>query len=205
MGDVIEFRQTQKMGKMPPRRVPNATVRSREYLKPAEVEAMMDAAKGTGRHGRRDAALILLAYRHALRVSELVGIRRDQVDLEQGTLHVNRLKNGTPAVHPLRGPEVRALRQLFRDYPDAPYLFISERNAPLTTSTIRKIVARAGKLAGIGFPVHPHQLRHAAGYYLASRGIDTRAIQQYLGHRNIASSVVYTDLAPGRFKDFWKD
>lgn len=75
----------------------------------------------------------------------------------------------------------------------------------MTTATARKIVARAGALAGVGFPVHPHMLRHATGYYLASKGQDTRVIQAYLGHRNIQHTVRYTGPSSERFKDFWKD
>jgi type 1 fimbriae regulatory protein FimB/type 1 fimbriae regulatory protein FimE len=193
------------MGKSPPRRVLNSERRSREYLSPAEVDAMICAAKTAGRYGHRDATLILLTYRHAGRVSEVIAWRRDQVDLVQGVLHVNRLKNGTPSVHPLRGPEIRALRKLFRDYPDSPYVFSSERKGPLTAAAVRKIVSRAGELADIGFPVHPHMLRHATGYYLASKGQDTRAIQAYMGHKNIQHTVRYTELSPERFKDFWRD
>jgi type 1 fimbriae regulatory protein FimB/type 1 fimbriae regulatory protein FimE len=193
------------MGKLPPKRVPNDSVSSREYLTPAEVEKMLEAARGLGRHGRRDEALILLSYRHGLRVGELVALRWDQVDLTAGTLHVNRIKNGTPGVHPLRGPEIRALRQLRRDYSETPYLFCSERKGPITTATVRKIVARAGLLSGLTFGVHPHMLRHVAGFYLASQGQDTRAIQGYLGHRAITSTAVYTALSPGRFASFWKD
>ncbi|OGP71647.1 MAG: integrase [Deltaproteobacteria bacterium RBG_16_50_11] len=205
MGDVIDLRQTSKMGKLPPRRIPNSELRSREYLTPAEVDAMIGAAKKTGRHGHRDATLILLAYRHAARVSEVVSWRRDQVDLEQGVLHVNRMKNGTPSVHPLRGPEIRALRKLFREYPDCPYVFATERKGPMTAATVRKMIRRAGAEAGIGFPVHPHMLRHATGYYLASKGHDTRSIQAYMGHKNIQHTVRYTELSPDRFKSFWKD
>lgn len=205
MGRVIKLSQPPKMGKLPPKRAPNSERRSREYLTPAEIEAMIAAAKNTGRYGHRDATLILLAYRHAARVSELVSWRRDQVDLEQGLLHVNRLKNGTPSVHPLRGPEIRALRKLFREYPESPYVFSTERGGPMTTATARKIIGRAGELAGIEFPVHPHMLRHATGYYLASKGQDTRAIQAYMGHKNIQHTVRYTELSPERFKDFWKD
>lgn len=208
MGTVSQLRQPSKTGKLPnapPRRVTNASLRSREYLTPAEVDAMAAAAKGAGRHGHRDATMILLAYRHALRVSDLVGLRWDQVDLEQGSLHVTRLKNGTPSVHPLRGPEQRALRQLGRDYPESPYIFASERKGPIAAATVRKLVARAGVLAEIGFPVHPHQLRHACGFYLASKGQDTRAIQAYIGHRNIQHTVLYMELSADRFKNFWKD
>ena len=127
------------------------------------------------------------------------------VDLSHGRLHVNRLKDGVPSVHPLRGPEIRALRRLRREYPDSPYVFVTERRGPLTDAAVRKIVARAGENAGIGFPVHPHMLRHATGYKLANDGHDTRAIQQYLGHKNIQHTVRYTELSPTRFRDFWKD
>jgi len=205
MGRLIQLPQPSKMGKLPPRRVPNSERRTREYLSPSEVEAMITAAKTAGRHGHRDATILLLAYRHAARVSELVSWRRDQVDLEQGLLHVNRLKSGTPSVHPLRGPEIRALRKLFREYPDSPYIFSTERKGPMTAAVVRKIVARAGELAGLAFPVHPHMLRHATGYYLASKGQDTRAIQAYMGHKNIQHTVRYTELSPDRFKNFWKD
>jgi type 1 fimbriae regulatory protein FimB/type 1 fimbriae regulatory protein FimE len=192
-------------GKVPPRRRKNTEVRSREYLTPDEVERLMDAAGKIGRHRHRDRTLVLIAYRHALRVSELVALRWDQVDLKQGLLHVNRAKNGSSSTHPLRGPEIRALRRLQRDYPETPYVFVTERKSPLTTSSVRKIIARAGQKAGIGFPVHPHMLRHACGFKLANDGQDTRAIQHYLGHKNIQHTVRYTELAADRFNGFWRD
>jgi type 1 fimbriae regulatory protein FimB/type 1 fimbriae regulatory protein FimE len=188
-----------------PQRKANTAYRSREYLTDTEVAALMKAAVCVGRHGARDAALILIAYRHGLRVSELASLRWDQVDLPQGLLHVVRCKNGIASVHPLRGPELRTLRRLQRDYPHTAYIFVSERKAPLTVDAIRKIVNRAGREAGIEFQVHPHMLRHATGYKLANDGQDTRAIQQYLGHRNIQNTTRYTELAPDRFKDFWRD
>lgn len=183
----------------------NADYRNREYLSEQEVNAVIAAATHVGRHGLRDATLILIAYRHGLRVSELVALRWDQVDLAQGLVHIARRKNGVPSVHPLRGPEMRALRRLQRDYPETPYVFVSERKAPLTPDAVRKIVTRAGQQAGIEFPIHPHMLRHATGCKLANDGQDTRAIQHYLGHRNIQHTMRYTELAPDRFKDFWKD
>ena len=189
----------------PPRKPRNSERRSREYLTPAEVERLMKAAEGLGRHGHRDATMLLLAYRHGLRVSELCSLRWAQVDLGQSLLHVHRLKNGVPSTHPLRGPEVGALRRLQGDHQDSAYVFMSERHGPLTDSTVRKFMARAGKAAGLGFPVHPHMLRHAAGYKLVNDGQDTRAIQHYLGHSNITHTVRYTDLSPDRFKDFWRD
>ena len=189
----------------PPRKRPNAERRSREFLSPTEMDKLVQAAQGVGRHGHRDATMILVAYRHALRVSELIALRWDQIDLAQGLMHVNRRKNGTPSTHPIRGPELRALRRLQRQYPGCSYVFNGERQGPLTDSSIRKIVARAGRAAHIEFPVHPHMLRHAAGYKLANDGQDTRAIQHYLGHKNISHTVRYTELSPERFKDFWKD
>ena len=211
MSNVIALRSNSRrrtntvIGKVPPRRKRNAEVRSREYLTTDEVDQLMAAAGSIGRHRHRDRTLVLLAYRHGLRVSELVSLRWDQVDLKQGHLHVTRLKNGTPSTHPIRGPEIRALRRLKREYPDTPYLFVTERGGPLTASTVRKLVARAGREAGIPFAVHPHMLRHALGYKLANDGHDTRAIQHYLGHRNIQHTVRYTELSPDRFNGFWAD
>jgi type 1 fimbriae regulatory protein FimE len=177
----------------------------REYLRPDEVDAMVQAARTSGRHRVRDAAIILLMFRHGLRTAELVALRWHQVDLKTGYLDVHRVKRGHDAKHPLRGPQLRLLRELQRLYPDSPYVFVSERKAPLSPRSIREIVARAGKLAGLPFVPHPHQLRHACGYYLASHGHDTRAIQDYLGHKNIQHTVRYTEMAPHRFESFWMD
>jgi integrase len=190
----------------PPRRLSNATLRSREHLTPDEVERLVTTAGRRGRYGHRDSTLLMLAYRHGLRVGELVALRWEQVDLTGGLLHFTRLKRGLPSTHPLRGPEIRALRRLQREQCSAsPYVFATERRGPLTTAAVRKLVTRIGQAAGFPFPVHPHMLRHACGFKLANEGHDTRAIQQYLGHRNIAHTVRYTELTPGRFKDFWKD
>jgi len=190
---------------IPPRRQSNLDRRTREYLTPAEVEKVLQASGKVGRHGARDRTLILLAYRHALRVSELVNLRWEQIDLKGGLAHVTRLKRGIPSTQPIRGPELRALRELRRDYPESPYLFVTERGGPMTPATARKLIARAGELAKLPFPIHPHMLRHSAGYKLANEGHDTRSIQQYLGHRNITHTVRYTELSPDRFKNFWKD
>ena len=202
--NVIPLSQTSFSGKLP-KKPRNQDVRSREYLTEKEVNQLMTAAKGMGRHGHRDATLILIGYRHALRVSELVSLRWDQVDLGTGLLHVVRRKNGVDSTHPLRGPEIRALKRLQRDYPDTPYVFVTERGGPLTDSTFRKLVARAGLKAKIKFPVHPHMLRHGCGFKLANDGQDTRAIQHYMGHKNIQHTVRYTELAADRFNSFWED
>jgi len=189
----------------PPRRKKNTEVRSREYLTSQEVDALIKAAGNVGRHKHRDKTLILVMHRHGLRVSEAVSLRWDMVDLKEGLLHVTRVKNGTPSTHPLRGVELRALRRLKSDYPDTPYVFVTERKSSLTTSTVRKLVARAGVRAGLELSTHPHMLRHSTGFYLANKGHDTRSIQHYLGHKNINHTVRYTELASDRFNDFWND
>lgn len=195
-----------KAGPMPPPRRAYAEIRSREYLTPAEVEKLLQAAQKRGRYGQRDAAIILLAYRHGLRVSELVSLRWEQVDLKAGLLHVRRAKNGMPSVHPMQGDELRALRQLLRDWPEnGGFVFVSERGGPLSTAGVRKMIARAGEESRLPFPVHPHMLRHACGFKLANDGHDTRALQLYLGHKNIQHTVRYTELSPARFKNFWRD
>ncbi len=189
----------------PPKRIKNSEKRSREYLTPNEIEQLIAAAKKSGRYGYRDSAMILMAYRHGLRVSELIALKWSQIDLKQGLLHVTRLKNGVATTHPLFGPELRALRILRHTYPNSDYVFMTERKAPITDSTFRKMLARAGKEAKIGISVHPHMLRHSTGFKLANDGQDTRSIQHYLGHKNIQHTVRYTDLSPVRFKGFWKD
>lgn len=187
-----------------PLRRPNAALRSREHLTPAEVERLIEAARA-GRWGHRDATMILLAYRHGLRAAELTDLRWDQVDFQGAVLHVRRVKRGTPATHPLSGIELRALRRLQRESDASPFVFVSERGAPFTTSGFAKLIRRAAEKAGLEIKAHPHMLRHAAGYKLANDGVDTRTLQAYLGHRNIQHTVRYTELAPGRFKGLWAD
>ena len=187
-----------------PRRPPNADLRTREYLTEAEVERLTQAAKDN-RWGHRDATMILVAYRHGLRASELVDLRWEQVEFKSGTLHVRRAKKGTPSTHPILGDELRALRRLQREQePKSPFVFTSERGAPFTTAGFARMVERVGTGANLTFKVHPHMLRHACGYKLANDGHDTRALQAYLGHRNIQHTVRYTELSPTRFKSFWQ-
>jgi integrase len=148
--------------------------------------------------------MILLAFRHGLRAAELVALEWSQADFTAAVLHIRRVKRGTPATHPLRGDELRALRRLQRESVASPFVFTSERGAPFSTAGFAKMVERAGAAAGFAFKAHPHMLRHACGFALANAGHDTRSLQAYLGHRNIQHTVRYTELAPDRFKDFWR-
>src|SRR5215470_14463810 len=187
-----------------PRRRPNADLRTREYLTEAEVERLLRATR-SNRWAHRDATMILVAYRHGLRASELTDLRWDQIDFTTATLHVRRVKQGSPSTHPILGDELRSLRRLQREQePKSPFVFTSERGSPFTTAGFARMVERAGMEAKFGFKAHPHMLRHACGFALASKGHDTRALQAYLGHKNIQHTVLYTELSPTRFKNFWR-
>jgi integrase len=192
---------TDKRTVMPIRR-PNSEIRPREHLTEREVEKLIAAAKGN-RHRYRDAAMILICFRHGLRASELCELQWSDAEFETATLHLRRAKGGTPGTHPLLGDELRALRALKRDA-KSPFMFVSERDAPFSVSGLQKMIERAGVQAKMPFKVHPHMLRHATGYVLANKGTDTRTLQSYLGHRSIQSTVRYTELAPDRFKNLWR-
>ena len=197
-------RPTTEKRTVTPRRRPNAELRTREHLTEREVERLIEAAKAN-RHGHRDATMVLLAYRHGLRASELVDLRWDQVDFNRAVLHVRRVKQGTPATHPLTGLEMRALRKLQRESDASPFVFVSERGAPFSTAGFARMLERLAEAARVEIKVHPHMLRHACGFKLANDGVDTRALQAYLGHKSIQHTVRYTELAPTRFKNFWRD
>jgi site-specific recombinase XerD len=200
---VVRLRDALK--RQTPLRRPNRDLRTREHLTEREVEKLVEAAR-SNRNGHRDATMILIAYRHGLRASELVDLRWDQISFSGAVLHVRRRKAGTPATHPLTGLELRALRRLKREQqPMSQFVFVSERGAPLSTEGFSRLLQRAAVAAGLMIKVHPHMLRHACGFKLANDGVDTRALQAYLGHKNIQHTVRYTELAPGRFKGFWKD
>jgi type 1 fimbriae regulatory protein FimB/type 1 fimbriae regulatory protein FimE len=179
-------------------------LRTREHLTPAEVEGLIEAA-GKNRQGQRDALMVLLTYRHGLRAAEVVDLRWEQIDFKTASLHVRRVKNGTPSTHPLTGRELRELRRHQRESAKSPFVFVSERGAPLSAPGFSRMIERAGVAADLGIKAHAHMLRHACGYKLANDGIDTRALQAYLGHRNIQNTTRYTALAPDRFKGFWRD
>ena len=208
MGQVIELARrrkrapSNKLRNVSPGRRKNVDLRTREYLTPDEVSALVKHAGSVGRHMTRDRTLILTLYRHGLRVSEAISLKWDQVDFKRAEMHVRRLKGGTPAVHPIKGDELRLLRKLKREY-SSRFIFASDRGTPLSRSAVAAIVKRAAEYAEVGLAVHPHMLRHACGYYLANKNVDTRTIQAYLGHRSIQHTVRYTELAPGRFSDLW--
>ena len=188
-----------------PNTVNSSVERTREYLTVKEVEDLMAAARKSSRYGHRDATMILIAYRHGRRASEICDLQWHQVELNGGRLHVRRSKRGTPSVHPIQGDELRALRRLQREQPPCPYVFTSERGGPIAPKSFHTLIMRLGERASMPIPIHPHMLRHGCGYALANACHDTRSIQAWMGHKNIQHTVRYTELAPDRVKGFWRD
>jgi integrase len=159
----------------------------RRYFTEAELGKLISAAR-KGRHGQRDATLILLMARHGLRVSESVDLEWDQIDFTRAHLHVRRLKGGIASVH----------RQT-----EGAFVFASERGGPMTRSNVSKMIESAGQRARLPY-AHPHMLRHTCGRLLADAGHDTRRLQLRLGHADIKHTAHYSELSAKPFKDFWK-
>jgi type 1 fimbriae regulatory protein FimB/type 1 fimbriae regulatory protein FimE len=185
-----------------PNRKANDAVRTRSHLTEAEVTKLLKVAK-QGRYGQRDHLMILMAFRHGLRVSNLCDLPWSDIEFRRGTLHVRRLKGSKDSTHYLEADEPRPLKALYKAS-ESPYVFTSERGGPMSPAGFRKQLVRWGEKAKLGFPIHPHMLRHACGYALANRGMDTRSLQAYLGHASITHTVRYTEMSPTRFKGIWK-
>jgi type 1 fimbriae regulatory protein FimB/type 1 fimbriae regulatory protein FimE len=172
----------------------------RDYLTEAEVEQLIRAAAND-----RDAMMILIAYRHGLRVSELVALQWRQIDLKAGRLSVWRLKGSDNSVHPLSGREIRGLRKLQRQQAvGSRFVFLTNRDAPMTRNGFFKLLAKAAETAGIE-DVHPHLLRHGTGFKLVNQGLDTLSLAAYLGHRNVQNTKRYAKMNATRFDGLWKD
>jgi integrase len=191
---------------MPNRRA-NDQLRGRFHLTEAEITQLKATALRVNLYGFRDATMISLAFRSCLRVGELVTLTWDAVSFEEGTIHIRRLKGSDPSTHKIEGDMLRAFRRLKREQkPPSPFIFTSERGAPLSAAAFRKMLARLGVEAGIGFPVNCHMLRHGGLTKLAGDGHDAITLAAYAGHRQLQNLQRYIRLSPEKFKDFrWKN
>ena len=217
MGEVLNFPSRRKSRQQKSKKVkpqtqkgtsPNkgyeATGRTREYLNQSEIDQLLAKTKSTGQKGRRhrNYCIILMMFRHGLRVSEAADLRWSDLDFSEGTILVRRLKGSRTATHYLNGDETRALRRLQRESVKTPYIFVDSQGKPLADTAIASMIRRLGD-GLFGFPIHSHMLRHSCGHALAMKGIDTRALQHYLGHVDIRHTTRYTELSPVRFRNIW--
>ncbi|MGG6266217.1 tyrosine-type recombinase/integrase [Leptolyngbya sp. AN03gr2] len=179
-----------------------ATGRSREHLTPQEMDVLLSAAKKSGRNSHRNFTMILLIYRHGLRVEECSDLQWCNISFEDGTIYIRRCKGSESGTHPLSGDELRALRKLQRESAKSAFVFVTSKGTPIKKTAIAAMIKRLGE-GLFEFPIHAHMLRHACGYYLANKGIDLRRIQEYLGHKNIQNTVRYTALSATKFRGLW--
>jgi site-specific recombinase XerD len=163
------------------------------YMSQDDVRALLRAA----RRCPRDFAMPLIMYPHGLRASEVALLRRDDADLERGRLRVRRVKDGDGGEHPLAADEVRVLRRYLRARRDAdPALFRSRKGGPVTRTQVFRILRGLSAAAGVAVEkAHPHALHHSAGVHRAAAGVDLRLSQDWLEHRNIRNTVIYTRIS----------
>lgn len=183
-------------------------MKNRKYLTNKEVENLL-AASLRGIYGVRNYCMIYMAFTHGLRASELCNLKLSDVDLEGRTIYIFRLKNGLSTTHPLRDKEIEMLKRWIKLRSEfkgsgSEWLFLSDKGVNISRKRIYSLIVELGVQAKILVKVHPHMLRHSCGFALAEQGVDTRLIQDYLGHRNIQHTVIYTASNSARFLKLWK-
>ncbi|MTD29415.1 tyrosine-type DNA invertase [Erwinia sorbitola] len=183
-------------------------MKKRKFLTQEEITRLLKASR-LGTFPRRDECFIKMCFIHGFRVSELCNLTFSDINLEDCVIHVNRLKNGLKTTHPLIESEIILLRKWLKERQnwrgaDAPWIFLSQKGGQLSRQQVYKMLRSYGIKAGISITLSPHMLRHSCGYALANKGADTRLIQDYLGHRNIQHTVLYTSSNPERFIGVWQ-
>ena len=181
----------------------SAAGKSRRYLLPQEIDRLLAAAREEGTYAQRNYTMLLLCYRHGLRLKEIIDLRWNMIDLKNKTLRVVRIGGKKKSVHPLRPDEVQALRQLKNDFPKTAYVFISRFGSRLSERSISRVFVQLGRAAKLKPRVAPSVLRRSAGRALVNAGHNLLAIQQYLGHRDISQVLDYLELPANPYKDFW--
>lgn len=181
--------------------------KERNYLTDSEAEALLKATKET-RNPERDHAMMLLALRHGLRVSELISVRLSDIDLEGCTIYVRRLKGSVSNEHMLDADEIRALRKWLQVRKQnigcqSEWLFLSERGDQFSRFSINSLVKMLTKRASIQIKAHPHTLRHTTGRHLAKIGTNAFQIQRQLGHRSFSNTLQYVDISDVPLQRNW--
>lgn len=179
----------------------------RKHLTTFEIERILKETMH-GANYERNYCLLLMCFLHGARVSEIISWKLSDIDFEAGHIYIKRLKNGFSTIHPLIEREKKALRAWMEvrkgsEVDKNDYLFISKKGKPISRQQVYLLLKKYGKMASLNIQAHPHMLRHSCGYALADRWIDTRLIQDYLGHKNIRHTVIYTASNPERFKNVW--
>ncbi|EPM0702071.1 tyrosine-type DNA invertase [Klebsiella aerogenes] len=185
----------------------NSDIKKRNFLTQNEIESLLNAAN-SGPHAARNYCLTLLCFIHGFRASEICRLRISDIDLRSKCIYIHRLKKGFSTTHPLLNKEIQALKRwldIRDEYPQSTseWLFLSRKGNPLSRQQFYQIISASGDQTGLPLEIHPHMLRHSCGFALANMGIDTRLIQDYLGHRNIRHTVWYTASNAGRFYGIW--
>ncbi|UWA56353.1 tyrosine-type DNA invertase [Klebsiella aerogenes] len=185
----------------------NSDIKKRNFLTQNEIESLLNAAN-SGPHAARNYCLTLLCFIHGFRASEICRLRISDIYLRSKCIYIHRLKKGFSTTHPLLNKEIQALKRwldIRDEYPQSTseWLFLSRKGNPLSRQQFYQIISASGDQAGLPLEIHPHMLRHSCGFALANMGIDTRLIQDYLGHRNIRHTVWYTASNAGRFYGIW--
>ncbi|MFZ5177028.1 tyrosine-type DNA invertase [Enterobacter kobei] len=184
-------------------------MKDRLYLTRPEVQLLIQATRNSCNQ-QRDCCMITFGYVHGLRVSELTGLKTDDIDFNGNCVHIRRLKGGFSTIHPITHLEKKALAEWMAVRSryvseESPWLFLTRKGSRMTRQQFYKLLGRYGKKSGLSIRPHPHMLRHGCGYALADQGMDTRLIQDYLGHKNIRHTVHYTAGNAARFSAAWKD
>ena len=179
----------------------------RKYLTKYEIEKLLESAN-KGMNAERNHCMILMAYRHGLRISELLSLTTADIDLHSKRIFIKRLKNGFSVSHPCTEKEIDVLlewlniRNKIHEI-KCNNIFVNSLGGVISRKQAWFIIRKCGIESGFEFNIHPHMLRHSCGYHLAEIGTDTRLIQDYLGHRNIRHTVTYTASNFKRFSDLW--